>query len=95
MFNELGLSVLSNSIIMDIVTLFAFSIVLIFVRPAAHPAIFSVSRVIEYGPRLGATSLAHAQVQLLLRNREVPLGAGREAAKRMILDEIHSAKSIR
>ena len=94
MLSELGQLFTSSSIVMGIVTFFAFSIVLYFARTAAHRAIFSLSRVVGNGLRLGATSLVHAQEQLQLRNREVLLAAGREAAERMIDREFERIDTV-
>ena len=94
MLSELGISFSSNSILLGIASFFAFSIVLYFARTAAHRAIYSLSRVVGNGLRLGATSLVQAQEQLRLRNREVLLSAGREAAERMIDREFERIDTV-
>jgi len=53
-------------------------------RHTAHQAIRTASGAISHGLRLAAHSVAHAETRLAERNREVLLGAGREAKERII-----------
>jgi hypothetical protein len=58
--------------------------VLYLARHTAHQAIRTASGAISHGLRLAAHSVAHAETRLAERNREVLLGAGREAKERII-----------
>jgi hypothetical protein len=69
------------SIIIWVVVLVA---VLYLARHTAHQAIRTASGAISHGLRLAAHSVAHAEIRLAERNREVLLAAGREAKERSI-----------
>ncbi len=64
------------------------TVVLYIARTPAHFAISSISRVLHTALRLSARSLMHAEKNLAVRNREVLLGHGRDAAERIIEREI-------
>lgn len=53
-------------------------------RPAAHHAIAAASRLLHHACKLAARSVLLAEQRLKLRNNEVLLAAGREAAERII-----------
>jgi len=69
------------SILIWIVVLVA---VLYLARHTAHQAIRTASGAISRGLRLASHSVSHAESRLAERNREVLLGAGREAKERII-----------
>ena len=58
----------------------ALTVLLYIARRPAHYAISSFSRVLHTALRLSARSIMHAEKRLAIRNREVLLGHGREAA---------------
>jgi len=58
--------------------------VLYLARRTAHQAIHTVSSALARGLRLAAHSVAHAEIRLGARNREVLLAAGREAKERVV-----------
>jgi len=58
--------------------------VLYLARVTAHQAIHAVTSALARGLRLAAHSIAHAEVRLGKRNREVLLAAGREAKERAV-----------
>ena len=66
----------------------ALTVLLYIARRPAHYAISSFSRVLHTALRLSARSIMHAEKRLAIRNREVLLGHGREAAERIIEREI-------
>ena len=66
----------------------ALTVLLYIARTPAHHAISSFSRVLHTACRLSARSIMHAERRLAVRNREVLLGHGREAAERIIEREI-------
>ena len=66
----------------------ALTVLLYIARTPAHHAISSFSRVLHTALRLSARSIMHAEKRLAIRNREVLLGVGQEAAERMIEREI-------
>jgi hypothetical protein len=66
----------------------AVTVLLYIARTPAHFAISSFSRVLHTALRLSARSIMHAEKRLAIRNREVLLGHGREAAERIIEREI-------
>lgn len=53
-------------------------------RLPAHRLILSLAQVLHHGLRLGASAIKRAERNLVLRNREVLLAAGREAAERTV-----------
>lgn len=59
-------------------------IVLFLARSPMHQGIYALARFFHQSLRLGANALASAEGRLQLRNREVLLAAGREAAERNI-----------
>ena len=69
------------SVLIWIVVLVA---VLYLARHTAHQAIRTASGAISRGLRLASHSVSHAESRLAERNREVLLGAGREAKERII-----------
>ncbi len=66
----------------------ALTVLLYIARTPAHHAIFSFSRVLHTALRLSSRSVMHAEKHLAVRNREVLLGHGRDAAERIIEREI-------
>ncbi|NIM71700.1 MAG: hypothetical protein GTO67_03510 [Gammaproteobacteria bacterium] len=66
----------------------ALTVLLYIARTPAHQAISSICRVMHTALRLSARSVANAERRLSIRNREVLLGQGREAAERIIEREI-------
>jgi len=58
--------------------------VLYLARRTAHQAIQTASGALSRGLRLAAHSVAHAELRLAERNREVLLAAGREAKERIV-----------
>ena len=58
--------------------------VLFLARNTAHQAIRTASNAIARGLRLASHSVAHAEVRLSARNRDVLLAAGREAKERIV-----------
>jgi hypothetical protein len=58
--------------------------VLYLARRTAHQAIHTATGALAHGLRLAAHSIAHAEVRLAARNREVLLAAGREAKERVV-----------
>jgi hypothetical protein len=58
--------------------------VLYLARRTAHQAIHTAAGALAHGLRLAAHSIAHAEVRLAARNREVLLAAGREAKERVV-----------
>jgi hypothetical protein len=58
--------------------------VMYFARRTAHQAIRTATGALSHGLRIAAHSISHAQERLAERNREVLLGAGREAKERII-----------
>ena len=65
------------------------AVALYIARAPAHRAILSLSRVLHYAFRLAARSVRLAEEKLSLRNREVLLAAGREAAERIVEREFY------
>lgn len=57
------------------------TVLLYIARTPAHHAFSSLSRVLHTAFRLSARSVMYAEKRLALRNREVLLGHGREAAE--------------
>ena len=53
-------------------------------RHPAHRLILSLAQVLHHALRLGASSIRRAERNLVARNREVLLAAGREAAERQV-----------
>jgi hypothetical protein len=53
-------------------------------RRTAHQAIHTVTTALANGLRLASHSVAHAELRLSARNREVLLAAGREAKERVV-----------
>ncbi len=66
----------------------ALTVLLYIARTPAHHAISSLCRVLHTAFRLSSRSVLHAEKRLAVRNREVLLGYGREAAERVIEREI-------
>ncbi|WGL16233.1 hypothetical protein PVT68_15870 [Microbulbifer bruguierae] len=69
-------------------------IALFLARKPVHQGIYALARFFHYSLRLGANAVAAAEGRLQLRNREVLLAAGREAAERHIereFDRIENA----
>lgn len=64
------------------------TVLLYIARTPAHQAISSICRVMHTALRLSARSVTNAERRLSIRNREVLLGQGREAAERIIEREI-------
>ena len=64
--------------------LVALAAVLYFARRTAHRAIRTATGAIARGLRLAAHSVAHAELRLAGRNRDVLLAAGREAKERVV-----------
>lgn len=60
------------------------TIILYLAREPAHQVIMSLCRVLHNGLRISASAVLKAEHWMLLRNREVLLAQGREAAERMI-----------
>jgi len=58
--------------------------VLYLARRTAHQAIHTATGALAHGLRLAAHSIAHAELRLAARNREVLLAAGREAKERIV-----------
>ena len=58
--------------------------VLYLARRTAHQAIHTATGALAHGLRLAAHSIAHAELRLAARNREVLLAAGREAKERVV-----------
>jgi hypothetical protein len=58
--------------------------VLYLARRTAHQAIRTAAGALAHGLRLAAHSIAHAELRLAARNREVLLAAGREAKERVV-----------
>ena len=58
--------------------------VLYLARRTAHQAIHTATDALAQVMRLGAHSIAHAELRLAARNREVLLAAGREAKERIV-----------
>lgn len=58
--------------------------VLYLARHTAHQAIRTAMGALANGLRLGSHSVAHAELRLAARNREVLLAAGREAKERVV-----------
>jgi hypothetical protein len=58
--------------------------VLYLARRTAHQAIHTATDALAQVTRLGAHSIAHAELRLAARNREVLLAAGREAKERIV-----------
>jgi hypothetical protein len=58
--------------------------VLFLARNTAHQAIRTASNAVARGLRLASHSVAHAEVRLSARNRDVLLAAGREAKERIV-----------
>ena len=70
--------------------------VLYLARRTAHQAIHTAASALSRGLRLASHSVAHAEVRLGARNREVLLAAGREAKERVIEREFERvADSVR
>jgi hypothetical protein len=64
---------------------FVFLVVVLYLaRRTAHQAIRTATGALAHGLRLAAHSIAHAEVRLAARNREVLLAAGREAKERVV-----------
>ena len=64
---------------------FVFVVVVLYLaRRTAHQAIRTATGALAHGLRLAAHSIAHAEVRLAARNREVLLAAGREAKERVV-----------
>jgi hypothetical protein len=64
---------------------FVFLVVVLYLaRSTAHQAIRTASGALAHGLRLAAHSIAHAELRLAARNREVLLAAGREAKERVV-----------
>jgi hypothetical protein len=66
----------------------ALTVLLYVARTPVHYAISSFGRVLHTAFRLSARSVMHAERHLAVRNREVLLGHGRDAAERIIEREI-------
>jgi hypothetical protein len=64
---------------------FVFLVVVLYLaRGTAHQAIHTATGALAHGLRLAAHSIAHAELRLAARNREVLLAAGREAKERVV-----------
>jgi hypothetical protein len=64
---------------------FVFLVVVLYLaRRTAHQAIHTATGALAHGLRLAAHSIAHAELRLAARNREVLLAAGREAKERVV-----------
>lgn len=64
---------------------FVFLVVVLYLaRGTAHQAIRTATGALAHGLRLAAHSIAHAELRLAARNREVLLAAGREAKERVV-----------
>lgn len=68
-------------------------IAMYFARQPAHQAIRSFTRILHYGFRLTGNSVMSAERRLQVRNREVLLAAGQEAAERMIEREFERVEA--
>lgn len=69
----------------SILLLFVFFVAVLYLaRKTAHQAIHTATGAIAHGLRLAAHSVAHAELRLASRNREVLLAAGREAKERVV-----------
>ena len=58
--------------------------VLYLARRTAHRAIHIATSAVAHGLRLAAHSVAHAELRVAARNRDVLLAAGREAKERIV-----------
>jgi hypothetical protein len=64
---------------------FVFCVAVLYLaRRTAHQAIHTATGALAHGLRLAAHSIAHAELRLAARNREVLLAAGREAKERVV-----------
>ncbi len=64
---------------------FVFAVAVLYLaRRTAHQAIHTATSALAHGLRLAAHSIAHAELRLAARNREVLLAAGREAKERVV-----------
>ncbi len=63
-------------------------------RRPAHDFIRSVSRLIHNALRVASRSVRHAERRMALRNRDVLLAAGEEAAERLIEREFHRVNAV-
>lgn len=76
-----------------ILWLLGLVLLLYFGRLPAHRVILSFSRVVHNAMRILAKSILQGEHKLMLRNKEVLLAAGREAAERIIEREFHRVDS--
>ncbi len=79
-----GIVFAQNPTLNGVIWFVLLTLFLYFARQPAHRAILSLSRVAYQGMRMASSSLARADANLALRNREVLLAAGREACERMV-----------
>lgn len=79
-----SLSMFPDAFLTGIVWFLILSVVLYFTRAPAHRAIVTLCRVLNEGMQLASHSILGAESRLAVRNREVLLAAGREAAERVI-----------
>lgn len=89
-FNILPGSPLASGVIMVVVAV----VVLYLARNPAHKAIYSLSRVIQDAFRMMADSVNSAEQRLQIRNKEVLLNAGAEAAERLIEREFQRVEAV-
>jgi hypothetical protein len=78
------LSITPNPALSLAIWFVALTVLLYLARVPAHSAINSLTRALYHGFRLSAKSVLRAEQRLTLRNREVLLAHGREAAERMV-----------
>ena len=83
-----SLNVTGDPVTSALIWFVALTVLLYIARTPAHYAISSFSRVLHSALRLSARSIMLAEKRLAVRNREVLLGHGREAAERIIEREI-------
>ena len=77
-----------------IIMVVAAVVVLYLARNPAHKAIYSLSRVIQDAFRQMAESITSAEQRLQIRNKEVLLTAGAEAAERLIEREFQRVEAV-
>jgi hypothetical protein len=89
-----GLVQLSNTAATWLVWLAVLAVLLYFARDPAHRAILSLTGMLYRGTRVAAASAMKAEEALRLRNREVLLAAGRDAAERIVEREFQRIDAV-
>ncbi len=94
MLRSEAIDIFSNYPVSLVFWLVAVVFLLYLARSPAHKAIYSASRAIRNGLRLMARSVLLAEKSLVIRNREVLLTAGAEAAERELEREFQRVDTV-